>query len=100
AAGVGSIIVFYKQKTAYEMIWRLEFRRVLFRSPRVAQGAGRGGVVLGRHIGIMLSRKGASKTRAPHLTQAYLTDGNVSVLAFSRSEERRVGKECRSRVAT
>ena len=53
------------------------------RLPRVAQGAGRGGVVLGRHIGIMLSRKGASKTRAPHLTQAYLTDGNVSVLAFS-----------------
>ena len=26
------IIFFFKQKTAYEMIWWLEFRRVLFRS--------------------------------------------------------------------
>src|SRR6476660_3806973 len=27
-----SMFFFFKQKTAYEMIWRLEFRRVLFRS--------------------------------------------------------------------
>ena len=30
------VFFFFKQKTAYEMIWWLEFRRVLFRSRRVA----------------------------------------------------------------
>src|SRR6476660_9973181 len=67
-----SMFFFFKQKTAYEMIWRLEFRRVLFRS--------------GGH------------TREPVGPRAGIdSTGCAACTARSRSEERRVGKECRSR---
>src|SRR5215204_4537667 len=65
---------FFKQKTAYELTVWLEFRRVLFRSldelvePRVA-GVG------------LVPRVAAAPGEEPG----------------ERSEERRVGKECRSR---
>src|SRR6266487_5645892 len=68
-----SNIFFFKQKTAYEMDGCLEFRRVLFRSPRRrSRPEGRGRSPAATSAG--------SSQRSPH-----------------GSEERRVGKECRSR---
>src|SRR3954462_10058121 len=64
---------FFKQKTAYEIIVRLEFRRVLFRSQR---------------------HDGQVQWRTWH---AYPQDGQLVATRTPRSEERRVGKECRSR---
>src|SRR5215831_17658127 len=63
---------FFKQKTAYEMPKGLEFRRVLFRSIGGEHRAARGGP-FGEW------------------------DFERQRLAADRSEERRVGKECRSR---
>src|SRR6266542_350371 len=64
--------LFFKQKTAYEMLPRLEFRRVLFRSA------------------INTTLRLAIRRRVVLI---------ASVRAFEslRSEERRVGEECRSR---
>src|SRR6266508_5503287 len=69
--------LFFKQKTAYEMATGLEFRRVLFRSPgpRDRRSAPRG-----RRPG------GSFRAGRPGWS--------------GRSEERRVGKECRSRWST
>src|SRR5215831_18752218 len=68
-----AVSFFFKQKTAYEMPKCLEFRRVLFRSEvlgdRLAAGEGRD----------------------------VLQHGLPPVTEDLRSEERRVGKECRSR---
>src|SRR5689334_24796953 len=91
---------FFKQKTAYEMELRLEFRRVHFRSERehvvvlphavdleVAQGAS-----LAAEADLLRdAQRGrvARYDRGLHPVQPDVLEG--------RSEERRVGKECRSR---
>src|SRR5580704_19075909 len=66
------LFFFFKQKTAYEMDGRLEFRRVLFRSFR--DGSAWRGIT--------------AESAAPARREA---------VCRNRSEERRVGKECRSR---
>src|SRR6266446_9082104 len=68
------VFYFFKQKTAYEITRCLEFRRVLFRSSVGVKLSGT------RHLWV---KRGAE-----------LIAG-----AVGRSEERRVGKECRSRWA-
>src|SRR6266446_5812071 len=65
-------LFFFKQKTAYELTRWLEFRRVLFRSPRERDPLP---VDLELHRELVLE----------------------GVRLAGRSEERRVGKECRSR---
>src|SRR6266849_9538206 len=65
-------LFFFKQKTAYEIHSRLEFRRVLFRSHQPGAPA--------RALRRRRRAQGARRRRAA-----------------DRSEERRVGKECRSR---
>src|SRR5438445_13833660 len=75
------LVFFFKQKTAYELLAGLEFRRVLFRS-------GRSG-----------SRKRESRRprRGPRSPASRRRTWSGS--RRDRSEERRVGKECRSRSA-
>src|ERR1039457_656113 len=68
-----SFFDFFKQKTPYEITRWLEFRRVLFRSGGNDQG---GSLNSGKHSHVVVY---------------------VSGRASTRSEERRVGKECRSR---
>src|SRR6266496_3648120 len=68
------VFFFFKQKTAYELSTCLAFRRVLFRSFLPAPS---------RHF-----RAGGE---GPH------SCGGSAVKREERSEERRVGKECRSR---
>src|SRR5207244_5881013 len=77
-----NIFFFFKQKTAYEMIWRLEFRRVLFRS-RLPKSK------LKQNWLALLNRKDVSSRTGAILFQILV-----------RSEERRVGKECRWRGST
>src|SRR6266702_7615873 len=66
------LFFFFKQKTAYEMATSLEFRRVLFRSRCWRPGR---------------TACGRSRRRACRSCST----------AAARSEERRVGKECRCR---
>src|SRR5476649_2868120 len=68
------VFFFFKQKTAYEFTVLLEFRRVLFRSGEVIGfiRIGEARIALGVRV-------------------------DAGVFQASRSEERRVGKECRSR---
>src|SRR5207244_6494739 len=98
-------LFFFKQKTAYEMIWWLEFRRVLFRSlstvtvesgwaPNLT-GKGEPERLIGAKVsGLFFKTYGI----APLLGRALLPDedqeGRNHVI---RSEERRVGKEVKSR---
>src|SRR5258708_11976800 len=93
---------FFKQKTAYEMIWSLEFRRVLFRSVRpefVQQGWRLSVNVSWRQfrqpdVVDKLKRTLAATGADPRRLTLEVTE---SVVMRDRSEERRVGKECRSR---
>src|SRR5262245_65721264 len=75
---------FFKQKTAYEMPKRLEFRRVLFRSS-------------GLMTGWALTR--ASFASVDHTTKKAWNRqiGTVAQRVHWRSEERRVGKESSAR---
>src|SRR5262245_65024301 len=88
---------FFKQKTAYEMPKRLEFRRVLFRSNAAVLAAANGrppvqGVV---------SLSGPAQWSGDGVQGAKrVTVPALFVAAEGRSEERRVGKECRSRWST
>src|SRR6266496_3405506 len=68
----GDSLFFFKQKTAYEFSTRLEFRRVLFRSPSPSSG---------------------ETPRDPRPAESRRS----RLRSAPRSEERRVGKECRSR---
>src|SRR3712207_6926630 len=78
------LFFFFKQKTAYEILASLEFRRVLFRSQRIAPGDRLG------------TAADADLTRARQ--QLALAGARIAAAASAvRSEERRVGKECRSR---
>src|SRR5258708_4528835 len=83
--GVAGTVFFSKQKTAYEMIWWLECRRVLFRST-VTVSDGHGGTA-SQLVTITINGTNEAPTISAH------TDGAVT----ERSEERRVGKEGRSR---
>src|SRR5690348_18501757 len=78
------VFFFFKQKKAYEMDGGLEFRRVLFRS---RDGGGAGELVVERGDACVVRRD---------LGEGVLHDREGRVLT-DRSEERRVGKECRSR---
>src|SRR5437764_1956440 len=71
------IIFFFKQKTAYDIHRSLEFRRVLFRSLAV----------------LMLLNTTMKSTGGPGLLEFEF----AGTRQRERSEERRVGKECRSR---
>src|SRR5258708_9420474 len=96
---------FLKQKRAYEMIWRLEFRRVLFRSRRDS------GKIPGmpgpssRHRSFLLAaaRRAREDFDVATMVQAYqefyenIVDHSHRLNRKSRSEERRVGEESRSR---
>src|SRR5689334_24793061 len=94
---------FFKQKTAYEMELRLEFRRVLFRSDGGFLGEGglqRLDSLLGREE---LELRVLSESLGLGIAELALFEAHVEnrgILADDvekRSEERRVGKECRSR---
>src|SRR5207244_5238194 len=89
---------FFKQKTAYEVIWLLEFRRVLFRSEpgaplrtsrrrmsRNSRDENAGGVC----AGTMRTKKGADGRLYAAQSSWWLASIPL------RSEERRVGKEYR-----
>src|SRR3712207_8904209 len=86
---------FFKQKTAYEILAWLEFRRVLFRSKaRVAEVAEVGQVeVLST---AQLPRRPVPANETLKITFAMML-GLIFGTGGARSEERRVGKECRSR---
>src|SRR5690606_39902902 len=78
----------FKQKTAYEIFTRLEFRRVLFRSAIATRQIGQ------RH----LQQRRYLAESVPYQQEIQsLMSGGMTELRDSRSEERRVGKECRSR---
>src|SRR5437773_11066160 len=88
---------FFKQKTAYEIVMRLEFRRVLFRSPG---GDGDrydpfGAVTV--TAGLLVAVYALSQ--APQYGWGSARTISLMVVAAVRSEERRVGKECRARLA-
>src|SRR5256885_12551602 len=97
-------IFFFKEKTAYEITRVLEFRRVLFRSQRSVR-EGTGGQQTARSSAFLLGL--ATDVGAWHVRLSlYTSHKSVVRLARSsadargrglRSEERRVGKECRSR---
>src|SRR5258708_7938590 len=64
---------FFKQKTAYEMIWRLEFRRVLFRSHIIGGGlAGSEAAwqIAGRGVRVVLHEMRPVRATAAHKTSA------------------------------
>src|SRR5260370_27012481 len=77
------VFFFFKQKTAYEIQVRLEFRRVLFRSELS------GAVAVDGHLEARIVQ-GLSVSQVPERREFGKFDAD-------RSEERRVGKECRSR---
>src|SRR5438034_8459601 len=76
------LVFFFKQKTAYEITVRLEFRRVLFRSKTNFE-----------------MRRGNEHGKIGFSARARECRGHVMLVSLRRfrSEERRVGKECRSR---
>src|SRR5207244_7181163 len=93
----------FKQKTAYEMIWRLEFRRVLFRSHRVTAVPGSrlapdvlhedwnifGPIAQRRH-------RDADDVEPVQQVEPEAAGGGFRpkvAVGCGRSEERRVGKE-------
>src|SRR5436189_4784046 len=98
-------VFFFKQKTAYEIHRRLEFRRVLFRSivkdgvvAERAAGFAPGFFQARRKVGGLLD----NPHPAPASAEGGFHDQRESdffrhVAGFLRSEERRVGKECRAR---
>src|SRR3712207_8706130 len=76
---------FFKQKTAYDILACLEFRRVLFRSMRDFHGI--------KIINLMHSICEKGYSNVDRYPDTVSEDAQTVV----RSEERRVGKECRSR---
>src|SRR3712207_9352879 len=74
---------FFKQKTAYEILAGLEFRRVLFRS-QVSNDMGR-------------QRADRVPRAVQNLNESEVAEPVRLLHLGLRSEERRVGKACRSR---
>src|SRR5437773_11191546 len=81
------MLFFFKQKTAYEIVMRLEFRRVLFRSAERP-------VALGGVMGGADSEVSAGTTDLLIESAAFepISIRNTA-RKLNRSEERRVGKE-------
>src|SRR3712207_6026083 len=84
-----NLFIIYKKKRAYNLLACLEFRRVLFRSPRPQP--------LRRLVAERRVRAGLLRTARARAPPRGLPARLVAVLPHPRSEERRVGKECRSR---
>ena len=98
------VFFFFKQKTAYEIHQWLEFRRVLFRSLEEAYQE------LEQDAAKVIEETGFDVSKA-HITRladmryigqgfevvTTLPEGPYEASSAERSEERRVGKECRSR---
>src|SRR5438552_13328689 len=78
------LFFFFKQKTAYEMIWLLEFRRVLFRSRRAGASAARG------RAGDR--RRGAAPGRTARLPPPLRPGGRVEALDRPPPRVRHVGR--------
>src|SRR5690606_39427631 len=97
---VGMTVVFNEQKTAYEVVTSLEFRRVLFRSDDDALAtvniAGPTDITEGDTGTFTVTRSGGDKDQAASVKLA-LVHGDTDAADFDRSEERRVGKECWAR---
>src|SRR5438876_6334685 len=83
---------FFKQKTAYEMDGRLEFRRVLFRSTFDREASRDAANRQGRAKDFARGTRVFGAGRLP-----FSTASGLASAVYLRSEERRVGKECRSR---
>src|SRR5260370_25877376 len=105
--GAGHVVsfFFFKQKTAYEIQVSLEFRRVLFRSQNRAHALLSkciAGTAPLPHL-LFFGPPGTGKTSSAHILVRALyglnfRDRTLELNASDeRSEERRVGKECRSR---
>src|SRR3989454_6995413 len=97
---------FFKQKTAYEITRCLEFRRVLFRSRRDGERrllhAGAAEHAERAHVAAVAPAPDADAVgvdvrlrRKPAGRRDLI--GRLVATEVERSEERRVGKECRSR---
>src|SRR5438105_12419697 len=92
---------FFKQKTAYEIHSRLEFRRVLFRSAGTADDAVWSAQrVLGNPCARVRHRQLCRRCRLPFLCAGLRLRAQFEDVAkrfaAGRSEERRVGQECRA----
>src|SRR3712207_7177651 len=83
---------FVKQKTAYEILAGLEFRRVLFRS-----WSNRPVKILGKPHAIPMERRSCILPAWSPPLRSGCVRPPPATPPTSRSEERRVGKECRSR---
>ena len=94
---------FFKQKTAYEITVGLEFRRVLFRSTPIDIVMANRIEISEPIIAIVLLIKITLFAVLSKLASASsissLSDTIIASIFVLRSEERRVGKECRSRWA-
>src|SRR5437870_11907036 len=89
------LFFFFKQKTAYEMATRLEFRRVLFRS---GDAPGRRLNSGSQRPAWRIAQTGGRSTVSPRAARTSKEVAEVMrIIVSRRSEERRVGKECRSR---
>src|SRR5258707_10919746 len=99
----GLSFFFLKQKTAYEILAWLEFRRVLFRSnfPRRGKHVDNVFVISTRFPnGNRVEMTNTLSTCLPRRGKFTWTSASIASpagITGKRSEERRVGKECRSR---
>src|SRR5437867_4747867 len=95
------IFFFFKQKTAYEIVRLLEFRRVLFRSQTLGHDQGLSERVrVPRRSRTRLERHDRARDSRRHVARELAADRYSArevppVPRPQRSEERRVGKECR-----
>src|SRR5690242_21215454 len=98
------LFFFFKQKTAYEIDMWLEFRRVLFRSSYVLVAGGYSLALLTLTFWAVEEKEWRTRW-----TWIWIVFGSNAIAAYMfsellpgvlhnvRSEERRVGKECKSR---
>src|SRR5689334_23989760 len=95
------VFFFFKQKTAYEMELRLEFRRVLFRSTSStvsSESAPRSFTKEDVLEIFSLATPSCLETISTTLVSISAADAIAPpAMGIIRSEERRVGKECRYR---
>src|SRR5436309_5892262 len=100
------VFFFFKQKTAYEIFTCLEFRRVLFRSGSAravsvvrteSRSVSRDATSLCDARGLRFGHGASSARDFRHLALAGIA--TKFERRSPRSEERRVGKECRSRLS-
>src|SRR5256886_7000713 len=99
----GSLLFFFKQKTAYDITRSLEFRRVLFRSNSELSSAPAAESSRSYYSAAKFLAAPAPNS-LPAQYSATIPSSPLPAPSFPpqsssvlRSEERRVGKECRSR---